>query len=176
MTNLGELLTESANRADKAAASLKCILDWLYKEHDVDAFTIEYDGSGDSGAIECVCLFRNYDPDKILGGDAKTVDHLDDIEIPLDVYAYTPRRWSPEEERMVDLDPTQTTVNDALSDLGWDLAYGKNPGFEINDGGYGTVTAVIRCNTSPQLPPRTVEITLDHNERVTEVASYSYQF
>lgn len=176
MTSLGELLTESANRVDRAASSLKSILEWLYKEHDVDAFTIEYEGSGDSGAIDAISLYNNYDPDKLCGGDPKTVNRLDSIKIPLDVYAYIPTRWSPEDKRMVECDPIQVTVNDALSDLGWDLAYGKNPGFEINEGGYGTVTAVIRHNTSPQLPPRTVEITLDHNERVTEIASYSYEF
>ena len=50
-----------------------------------------------------------------------------------------------------------------IEDFGWDFAYALSPGFENNEGGYGTLTWDIAADS----------ITLDHADRYVECA-HSY--
>ena len=50
-----------------------------------------------------------------------------------------------------------------VEDFGWDFAYALSPGFENNEGGYGTLTWDIAADS----------ITLDHADRYVE-CSHSY--
>ncbi|MEM8572712.1 MAG: DUF6878 family protein [Pseudomonadota bacterium] len=65
------------------------------------------------------------------------------------------------------LQPNDVTLNEDLSrkleDFAWSVAYNQHPGFENNEGGYGTLTWDITADS----------ITLDHADRFVE---YSHSF
>jgi hypothetical protein len=101
-----------------------------------------YRGAGDSGELgEIKFKFKNL--------DELTANKLD-IEILKSIpqHPYTP---SPGQE--------QLTVEILLDQLGWDIAYEANPGFEINDGGAGTITITVNPRK-----PSLIGITLEHEE------------
>jgi hypothetical protein len=105
-----------------------------------------YYGAGDSGDIGNIEFkFKNLDQETI--NKLKT-----EIFNSVPQHPYTP---SPGHE--------QWTVEKLLDDLGWDIAYEANPGFEINDGGAGTITIVV----DPR-QPFLIGITLRHEEYFTE--------
>ncbi|GFE67224.1 DUF6878 family protein [Litoreibacter roseus] len=62
----------------------------------------------------------------------------------------------------ITLQPNEVTLNEALSrqleDFAWSVAYNQHPGFENNEGGYGTLTWDISADS----------ITLDHADRYVE--------
>lgn len=67
----------------------------------------------------------------------------------------------------ISVQPTETTLEDdlktKLENFAWSLAYHQHPGFEINEGGYGTLTWDISADS----------ITLDHADRYVE-STHSY--
>ncbi|MEM7730656.1 MAG: DUF6878 family protein [Pseudomonadota bacterium] len=67
----------------------------------------------------------------------------------------------------ITLQPSEVTLNDDLTrkleDFAWSVAYNQHPGFENNEGGYGTLTWDISVDS----------ITLDHADRYVE-CSHSY--
>lgn len=74
---------------------------------------IKYSGSGDSGDVESLDLLKDTDGDE----DFFYYDTADMVCPALD----------------------NDEVEDILRDLAWKLAYKENPGFEINEGGQGTI-------------------------------------
>ncbi|WP_299628567.1 DUF6878 family protein [uncultured Tateyamaria sp.] len=67
----------------------------------------------------------------------------------------------------ITLQPNEMTLdedlNRKLEDFAWSVAYNQHPGFENNEGGYGTLTWDIIADS----------ITLDHADRYVE-CSHSY--
>ena len=67
----------------------------------------------------------------------------------------------------VNVQPAEVKLPEALvtavGDFAWSLAYHHHPGFENNEGGYGTLTRDLRNDS----------ITLDHADRYVE-CSHSY--
>lgn len=86
-------------------------------------------------------------------GDSGNVDHLD-VTPPIDLNTMMsdiPHPWHPGQ--------TMTrTLDYALREFIWTLAYNNNPGFENNDGGQGEVTWDVQTD----------KISLDHSYFVTE--------
>lgn len=149
---------DCTNPAQVAAATLKAIYLWL-REHDtsLEEIQIEYEGSGDSGQIEDI--------------DGVHDDYMT-LELPVSLYTLPARlSWDPETKSFQSEDPRPATVEQALDYLGWDLAYGTHPGFEINDGGRGTVT----ITHSPE-DPSLIKVTLDHKEFYTESTDWCDEF
>lgn len=64
------------------------------------------------------------------------------------------------------------TDHDALDrlidGLAWDIAYGQNPGFEINEGGQGTVTCAVVDGEWT--------VSLHHEENFIQTNEYKYTF
>lgn len=83
----------------------------------------------------------------------------------------TPGRWVPGEGFVASGAPRNVSADELLSDLGWDLAYGTNPGFEINEGGYGTITVAVS-----DLDPNEISVTLSHSERYVQTIDTTLSF
>lgn len=113
-------------------------------EAGIAKISIEFDGAGDSGQIDDV-LAWNYAGDTIpLPSDRK-------VQIPSPVPG--------------DL-PAEMTFQDAVETLAYDYLEDTHPGWEINDGAFGTFVFDV--------PDRS--ITLDYRERFTEVDTTTHEF
>lgn len=154
------------NTPNQIAHTIQRLLQWLNNEYpDIDSLTIEYDGCGDSGQIEDIALFHSARS----GAAASRQDALE-RELPVEIYGTQSQTYDKEAKQWIKSSPQPTTVERALDELGWDLAYSSHPGFEINEGGYGTIEARLnRCAGQPA-------VTLRHNERYTEITSTEQEF
>ena len=56
-------------------------------------------------------------------------------------------------------------MEDKLQDFVWSIAYQQSPGFEINEGGFGTLTWDLGTDT----------ITLEHSNRYIETLDYVFE-
>jgi len=63
-------------------------------------------------------------------------------------------------------DPEAVTVRDAIEALAYELLESTHPGWENEDGAYGEFSLDVAART----------IKLNHNERFTDVASYSHEW
>lgn len=152
------------SQASDAAVKLGKIFSYLAELNPALAtIEISYDGAGDSGQVDCIGY---YDSDRNL----ITVE--DDHPLPdaiADGKQQTPGRWVPGEGFVASGTPRNLSADELLSDLGWDLAYGANPGFEINEGGYGTITVAVS-----DLDPNEISVILSHSERYVQTIDTTF--
>jgi hypothetical protein len=106
--------------------------------------SVEFDGSGDSGQIEDILAWN-------AAGDT--------IPLPSDRKLQLPASQP-------DNPPAEMTFQEAIETLAYDYLEDTHPGWEINDGAFGTFVFDV--------PGRSV--TLEHNERYTEVSTTSHEF
>lgn len=59
-------------------------------------------------------------------------------------------------------------IEKAIDELAWDLAYGQNPDFEINEGGQGVVQVLFEDNEWT--------VHLHHEENIIQTNDYKYTF
>jgi hypothetical protein len=134
--------TQSANPADETRAQNKATVFAALASAGIDHVTVEYDGSGDSGQIDCITAW-----------DASGQ------KIPL--------LLEPKLLLATD-DPNQAVernLESAVETLAWDyleIYYG----WENNDGACGTFVFDVKART----------ITLEHNERFTDVNTFKHEF
>lgn len=97
----------------------------------IQTVIITYNGEGDDGQMEEI-----------------TVDHAHtaalDVAVAVDLCG--------------DGEPLSRPLRDVLDDFGWQVLDLYHCGFEINDGGHGTITIDVANG----------KVTLDHNEHVIE--------
>jgi hypothetical protein len=163
-------MSKVASAADDAAAGLRTLFLYLRTQNpELQYIQIEYDGSGDSGNIESIFYGGNKTSDCVV---PFSVEISDDQPLPDEVTqgrTHQPGEWQPGVGWVTTGDLVNISAKRLLSDLGWDLAYGRNPGFEINEGGYGMIVI-----TADGVDPSVVRIALSHSERIIEVSEYEY--
>jgi hypothetical protein len=106
--------------------------------------SIEFDGAGDSGQIEDILVWNAAEETIPLPSDRK-------LELP------SPFPPNP---------PAPITLQEAIETLAYDYLEDTHPGWEINDGAFGTFPFDI--------PGRS--ITLDYRQRYTDVDISTHQF
>jgi Family of unknown function (DUF6878) len=142
MTDTSE--TPSDTPAEETRTHNKKLIFAALAEAGVTKVSIEFDGAGDSGQIE-----------EILAWNAAG----DTIPLPSDrkLQLTSPAPGNP---------PVETTLQEAVETLAYDYLEDTHPGWEINDGAFGTFVFDV--------PARS--ITLEHNERYTEVHTSAHEF
>jgi len=94
----------------------------ILKVAGIDRVVAEYEGSGDSGNMQDIACYKISPVEDIAAACAQMEDVFENV---LDeVYAHAPFR-------------------EDLYKYLWECAYGAHPGFEINEGGRGTVTILV---------------------------------
>jgi hypothetical protein len=154
---------------DKGILQLRAIFIYLLAKYpDLRRIEISYDGSGDSGQIEEIY----YVSDRFSYSEQVIVD---DSEILPDEIAcgHKARKgaWSQIHHKWInDEEPRNENLREALDRIAWDIAYGQNPGFEINEGALGS----LYISLDPDEDPSELKIQLEHSERVETTNDYSY--
>lgn len=168
-------LAELSESANEAASDLRKVFLWLKTRNPkLDRIEISYDGCGGSGQVEDIqCWATNPTAPSTL--ERVELDGMDE-PLPDEFFNAKPRKQRKHQTITCNLtiqsrESRNCTPEQLLDKLAWDLAYGENPGFEINEGGYGTVR--IRVSTDN---PDGVTVTLSHSERIIETNDYDYEF
>lgn len=131
--------------------------------YGVQQIICEYDGSGDSGdffsTVAVVVPPREEVDNKLNMSSSVTQDAIEQLTRPKNV------RWDDfVAARRKDKDSLISATDcDTLIDNAFDLLPG---GWEINDGSYGTITIDIA----------TENISIEHNERYTDVRTENFSF
>lgn len=118
----------------------------------VGSISLTFNGEGDSGGIEYVSAYRE-----------STIEAEDDegtlIDLPNITISYEDLEYVLETDRYV---PSAKSLDlrDAVVELGMDVINIHSPGWENNDGAYGTII----INPAKEL------IRLFHNTRIMEIA------
>lgn len=155
-------------------AQLRAIFAWLRIKHpELKRIEIGYDGAGDGGQVESIYFSK--DPSTRWGKKLE----VDDSEVLPDEIncGHTSRdgRWDPVKREWIHTSPGRNeSISEALDRIGWDIAYGQNPGFEINEGGFGTVAVFLDEGLDES--DVEVKVELQHSERVEVTNDYSYDF
>ena len=164
-------MAKIASAADDAVTGLRTLFLYLRTQNpELQYIEIEYDGCGDSGNVESIFYGGNQTTDHVA---PFSVDVSDDQPLPDEVAqgrTHQPGEWQPGVGWVTTGKPANVTAERLISDLAWDLAYGQNPGFEINEGGYGKIVI-----TADEWDPSTVRITLSHSERIIHTNDYEYE-
>ena len=146
---LAMLREETQGALTDAKSEKEALLPELRKRGIV-SITIEYDGSGDSGSVESVEAFNEKGDSVPLTDKVKTfVKHS--------TFDKKTETWG-----SVDVE-LELTLDDAIEQIASGMINGYFPGWENNDGAYGTVTFNVGEGS----------LELDHNARYTEVNSYT---
>jgi hypothetical protein len=122
-----------------ASELLKAIARYLQGlEPNLLTITITYSGGGDSGQTDSMS-YGIFEPNMMeTTGQSESIDkalsdpipeELWDLYISLRLSGITP---SPSTLAL-------TSLESLIDDLAWDVAYGLHPGFEVNEGGQGSV-------------------------------------
>jgi hypothetical protein len=164
-------MSKVASAADDAATGLRTLFLYLRAQQpELQYIEIEYDGCGDSGNVESIFYGGNQTADHVA---PFSVDVSDDQPLPDEVAqgrTHQPGEWQPGVGWVTTGDLVNISAKQLLSDLGWDLAYGRNPGFEVNEGGYGRIVI-----TADKEDPSVARISLSHSERIIETNDYEYE-
>lgn len=156
------------NRIDQGILQLREIFQYLRAKYpDLSAIKITYEGIADSGQVEDI----QYESTNLKDGYV----HVDDSEELPDELAMGRKsragHWCMDTRKWITKHPDRNeSIAEALDRTGWDIAYGKNPGFENNQGGFGTLSISIDLSDTASEP----EITLEHSERVETTNDYVY--
>lgn len=170
-----ERLAKYAQGADDAASGLRRVFIYLKTvDPRLDAIEVEYDGCGDSGQVETVhyAAIKPEDQQAL----AEAFDTIAGQPLPKEIAgdkSFTPGRYVPGEGWVTTGEEVSFSAKLLIDELAWDLAYGRNPGFEINEGGYGTVR--ISEDTNDAGEP-IIRVSLSHSERIIETNDYNYEF
>ena len=135
--------TQSADPIAETRAQNKATVLAALDAAGIDHVTVEYDGSGDSGQIDCITAWDAND---------QKITLL--LEPKLQLAADDPGQ------------PIARSLEAAVEDLAWNYLEGLYNGWENNDGACGTFVFDV--------PKRT--ITLEHNERFTDVDTFKHEF
>lgn len=175
MQSYMERLAKLSKSADEAANDLRKVFLWLRTRNpDLDHIEITYNGWGDSGQVEDICCWAR-NPEIPSAVDKLELDGMSE-PLPDAFFDGDPRQHQDHSfnpvTREFEWGETKNCAPEQLLDqLAWDLAYGKNPGFEINEGGYGTVRVGVSDDN-----PDGVTVTLSHSERIIKTNDYDYEF
>ena len=118
----------------------KATLIRLMKENGIDRIELEFDGSGDEGQIEVVCLLNE--------NETEIENSL--LNLPCETINYS-MRYS-DGEWICDTKSGQDTLENLAETIAYDHLESDFGGWEINDGSYGTIsihadgTGYIECN------------------------------
>ncbi|MGL4975226.1 MAG: DUF6878 family protein [Bosea sp. (in: a-proteobacteria)] len=139
---------EASNRALSASLrpANKADLFAIFAGAGIAKVTVEFDGCGDSGQIESV---------EAVGTDGKP------REMPAISLSIRKAVWGVSEPQCHDM-----TVTDAIETFAYDLLGDTHPGWEINDGAYGTFVFDVGEGS----------ITLDCNIRFTDAEQFTHSF
>lgn len=156
----------------KAAAELRTLYLYLRSEYpDLRYIEVEYDGCGDSGQIDSIFYGANKESEHV----APFSVLVDDAQPLPDAVAKGHCRqtfeWQPGFGSVDTGERSNFTAEQMISELAWDLAYGQNPGFEINEGGFGKVNIA-----ADEDDPSLVRVSLSHSWRITKTDDYEYDF
>jgi hypothetical protein len=147
MTDTTEIQSDTP-AADTRAHNKSLIFDVL-AEVGIRKLTVDFDGYGDSGQIDDV------EP----GTDQAWITGDERIPVPTGrkVQLASPVPGNP---------PVEMTLQEAIETLAYDYLEETHMGWENNDGAFGTFVFNV--------PDRS--ITLEHNERYTEVNTCTHEF
>ena len=112
------------------------------------SFEVPFDGGGDSGQIEGVDLEDEFLNMEIEGefSDGQT--------------------WDEKTKKVVEKVTKKITVEKLVENICYDALELASPGWEINEGSYGTFTFDVKKR----------EVRLDFNARIIEVENHGYKF
>jgi hypothetical protein len=137
MSNYNEITTaiaKSRDAARKRIASNKQVLFDVFDAKGVASATVTFDGSGDSGGITEVDLYR------ILKGKSEAVADYETIldEYVANVKIYAGMSFGP--DGCCDMfDEGPVNVRGLIEAISYDALKAEHEGWENNDGAYGTV-------------------------------------
>jgi len=177
------IVTNHSKKQQEAIAALRKVFIYLHGFNpELHKIVIEYTGSGDSGQVESMEYLS-----KSLDSQPYPVPRVDigslplATPLPLDILDMPAShwRWDPftcQKFRVAARDKAPEEVLDAAA---WDLAYGQNPGFEINEGGYGEVIISLRDEYEPSDTPLVetdILVRLKHSEIIETTNDYEYDY
>jgi hypothetical protein len=160
MTNASSYLQDYYNgintRKETAAQGLrKAFLHLKQRCPRLQRIKINYEGYDDNGWLESILFWDGSDYFDLS-------DDLRNDPLPITVVNQS-LPYSPE---------LNASAGQALDQYAWDVACEQNPGFEINEGGYGAIT--IEVEPDADLTLENIKVHLEHCERVEHVNEYSY--
>tara|TARA_R110002020_G_C15866357_1_gene737655 strand:- start:14 stop:604 length:591 start_codon:yes stop_codon:yes gene_type:complete len=140
----------------------------FFTENGIAQVLCEYEGSGDSGCIDAIYFFKEYNEDRSRGyghaadDDELPKDEVDKIKLPDALKRETwipqeegPAKWGIPEKDQTVYDAYDYWASEALPD-----------GFEINDGGFGTLDLNVKGG----------RMVVEANTRVTHYETETYEF
>lgn len=159
------------DKKNKAAESIRAIFLYLKQQcPDLAKIKIDYDGSGDDGQVESICFYDKSEDKEPFG-----IRPLLEQPLPTEVYSNVRShflRFDPV-NRPVYGPSVNDTPEQALDTLAWDLAYGQNPGFEDDEGGFGDISVSLDEDSDDD---STVKVTLSHHKRIEATEDCEYTF
>lgn len=132
---------------DAHTTDLKDIVFDLMEEKKIESFTVNFDGSGDSGQVDCISL-----PDEVIE------EKVSGVKVPNGI-----RYSSTGTEQMYE---DADKISDVIEAVCYQILEQVCSGWEINDGSFGEFTFNVKKR----------KVSLDFNERVTDVNSSTYSF
>ena len=169
-------LAKIDNAKGDAATELRTLYLYLRSQYpDLRYIEVEYEGSGDSGQVDSIFYGANKESEHVAPFSyLKDKAEVDDAQPLPDAVAkgreHQPGEWQPGVGWVKTGERSNITAEQLISQLAWDLAYGQNPGFEINEGGFGKVNIA-----ADEDDPSLVRVSLSHSERITETNDYEYE-
>lgn len=161
-------LHDAKRRAVVALRAIYCYLRNKYP--DLRVIEITYNGSGDSGQIENIRFNPRWRFE--VQAELEVIDETMPDELTFGYKPQAGHRWDKESGQWVADSPDRApTLMELLDAFGWDLADGQNPGFEINEGGFGTILISGSGDSFSD-----VDIKMSHSERVETTNDYEYSY
>lgn len=146
------------------------------KEAGFVSAVVHYDGSGDSGQVEEISVFREGEPesyDAIVGSYdwekiAAVRSERDAIlrAIPMTIVSHY-STFDRETGKFIEKQtPQERDLRAGLGELAYDWLSETHGGWEINEGSYGDLVVHVE----------EMMVTLEHNERIMEVNTHMHTF
>jgi hypothetical protein len=153
MNDIREMISKGRENAAKRIQINKHILFDVFDSNGVDGATVTFDGSGDSGSIHDIDLYRE-DGDDINGILLKNVSGAKVlISTGFDSQGF-----------VENFSEATLTVHDLIESICYDALKAKHEGWENNEGAYGEFNFSSDNRT----------IGMEFNERMTEQHSHEF--
>lgn len=136
----------------------------ILKTNKIKTVVVEFDGSGDSGQIESVALSR-FSLSKMGDEDEKDVAKLLE-EVFVGAKITNGVQYGGGGGGQLCVEEQDTTVEEVISSICYDLMEIEHPGWENNEGAYGEFIFDLEKDT----------ISYVHNERITEVNTTEHKY